>query len=350
MTIKIHKSKRLHKLASSVKLSDVAKYAKVSTATVSRTLNSPDKVRAEIAERVRRAISELGYVPDAAARALASRRSRAIGALVPTLSNPIFADCIQAMEKYLEGNGYALVVASTDYHQDKELRQARALIEHGVDALLLTGNDHHQALYQILEERSIPYVNSWAVSTSTSHPFIGIDNHHAATRLTNYLLDLGHQRIAVIAGVMHDNDRARDRVAGVRDALAARGLDLPPSCLIEKPYGIDQGRQAMRTLLTLGAPPTSVIGGNDILALGALLECQARGHNVPKDISVAGFDDIELASHISPPLTTMRVPTQTMGQQAAEFLLGCLSGKQRESHVRLNVELIVRESTAQAPR
>jgi len=337
---------RLQKSGNSIKLSDVAAHAGVSTATVSRTLNSPAKVSAAVAGRVRDAIDELGYVPDAAARALASRRSRTIGALVPTLSNPIFADCIQAMEERLEGQGYALVVASTDYTLDKELRQARALLEHGVDALLLTGSAHDDKLYQILEDHAVPYVNTWAGGTNDGHPFVGIDNIEAARRLTGYLLDLGHRHLGMIAGISAENDRVRDRIAGVRRALDAKGLTLDPKHLIEKPYGIEHGREAMRDLLRQNPAPSAIIGGNDLLALGALLECQAQGLNVPKDISIAGFDDIDLAGHISPALTTMRVPTATMGRQAADYLLQRLSGDQATCEKTLDVELIVRASTA----
>ncbi len=337
--------KRLQKSEPSVKLSDVAAHAGVSTATVSRTLNSPAKVSDAIALKVRRAIDELGYVPDAAARALASRRSRTIGALVPTLSNPIFADCIQAVERRLEGEGYALVVASTDYARDKELRQARALVEHGIDALILTGCTHHDELYQLLAERRIAYVNTWTAG-GDGHPCIGIDNREAAGRLAGYLHDLGHRDMAVISGIGAENDRVRDRLAGIAETLKSRGCPLSPDRVIERPYGIEHGREAMRALLALKDPPSAIIAGNDLLALGAIVECRACGLAVPEDISVAGFDDIELAAHFSPTLTTMHVPTTDMGRLAAEYLLRRLSGDDAAGDRTLHVELIVRASTA----
>ncbi len=338
--------KRLQKSGNSIKLSDVATHAGVSTATVSRTLNSSDKVSKTIANRVREAINELGYVPDAAARALASRRSRAIGALVPTLSNPIFADCIQAVESRLEGHGYALIVASTDYTLDKELSQAKALLEHGIDALMLTGASHHSDLYQILEGQRIPYVNTWAITEDGDHPYVGIDNTDAAVRLTDYLLDLGHQNIAVISGISKENDRVRDRLKGIQVSLNAKGYSLQSERLVERAYGIEHGRDAMRMLLTQTTMPSAVIGGNDLLALGALLECQAQGLRVPNEISIAGFDDLDLASHVCPALTTMRVPTTDMGRLAADYLLKRLSGESISSRRNLDVELIVRGSTA----
>jgi len=338
--------KRLQNSGNSVKLNDVAMRAGVSTATASRTLNTPDKVSPAIAERVRLVVRELGYVPDGAARALASRRSRAIGALVPTLSNPIFADCMQAVESRLNEQGYALVIASTDYAQGKELHQARALLEHGVDALMLTGLAHHNDLYQVLESRNVPYVNTWAISDTGPHPYVGIDNLGATVRLTNYLLDLGHRTIGVISGIIAENDRVSDRLSGIRQALATRGISLKPEHLIERQYGIEQGREAMRILLSAKTPPSAVIGGNDLLALGALLECQAQGYHVPEDISIAGFDDLDLASHIMPALTTMRVPTSDMGHYAADYLLLSLAGELKTIRKSLNVELIVRASTA----
>src|SRR3546814_4820534 len=145
----------------SVKLSDVAAISGVSTATVSRCLNRPERVSADLRARVRTAIDALGYVPDAAARALASRRSRTIGAVVPTLSNPIFAAGVQGLETTLERRGYSLVLAGFDYDAERELRQARTLVERGVDGLMLAGLSHRAGLYELLASRRIPYVNTW---------------------------------------------------------------------------------------------------------------------------------------------------------------------------------------------
>lgn len=338
--------KRLQKIGCAVKLMDVASLAGVSTATVSRTLNAPNKVSKAIAGRVRKAIDELGYVPDAAARALASRRSRAIGALVPTLSNPIFAECIQAVEQRLEGHGYALVVGSTDYAFEKELQQAKALLEHGVDALLLTGSSHHDELYKILKDHNVPYVNTWSTDANPEHSFVGMNNLEAAKRLATYFLDLGHRSIGVISGITMENDRASERVEGICQALSSRGYNPDSLSIIEKPYGIEPGREAMRVLLSQNNPPSAVIGGNDLLALGAMFECQAQGIEVPEDMSIAGFDDMELSSHITPAMTTMHVPTVAMGTLAAEYLLNRLSDEKETIHKTLDVELIVRASTA----
>ncbi len=342
------KRKRFQATSQTVKLSDVATLAGVSPATASRALNTPDKVGTEMRDRVRAAAAALGYVPDAAARALASRRSRTIGAVVPTLDNPIFATGVQRLESRLNERGYALVVASSDYRIDKELRQAINLLERGIEGLMLTGTEHHPSLYMLLETRGAPHVNTWVDAGDAAHPCIGFDNVEAAVRLTNYLLDLGHQRFAMIAGIAEGNDRAAARIVGVREALARRGLRLDDDRLVEEPYGVGAGRDGLRAVLA-GPPeqrPTAVICGNDLLAFGAIFEAASMGLDVPRDLSVVGFDDAELSSHIPPGLTTMHVPSGEMGALAADYLVNRIEGKPARHRTRVEVRLVVRGSTA----
>jgi LacI family transcriptional regulator len=170
----------------------------------------------------------------------------------------------------------------------------------------------------------------------------------AMTRLTRYLLDLGHRRFAMIAGITRHNDRAAQRVIGVRDTLAAHELDLQNDCLIECPYTIADGRSALATLISRRQPPTAVICGNDVLAFGALFECLARGVRVPQDLSITGFDDLDLASHVLPPLTTMHVPAVEMGLRAADYLIARGTGDALPDRVELEPNLIVRGTTAPA--
>ncbi len=331
-----------------MKLSDVAARAGVSTATASRAINTPAKVSEAMRDRVRKAAESLGYVPDAAARALASRRSRTIGAVVPTLANPIFATIVQGMESRLDALAYALVVATSDYRTDKELRQATTLIERGVEGLMFVGVSHRHELYRLLESRGIAHVNTWSLVDDDPHAAIGFDNVEAAARLTRYLLDLGHRRFGMIAGVTADNDRAAARVSGVRDALARRGLRLEADRLVEAPYGVREGRDAFRAVMRAadGRPPTAVICGNDMLAFGALFEARAMDLAVPSDVSVAGFDDNILSAHVPPGLTTMHVPTVEMGRLAADYLIDRIEGRPVQTITRVEVSLVVRGSTA----
>lgn len=327
-------------------IKDVARQAGVSIATVSRAMNTPDKVGDAVAARVRAAIAALGYVPDRAARSLASRRFDAIGAIVPTIDNAIFAKGIQSLQSRLNASGYTLLLASTEYDAARELLALQSLIEHGVDGIVLVGAAHGPALLRLLEQRGVAYVNTWSYDPTRSAPCVGFDNRSAMGRLVHYLVDLGHRRFAMIGGISRDNDRAAERIAGARTALAAHALHIPRAWLIERPYTIADGRSAAAQLLAGPGLPSVILCGNDILAFGALFECQARGLRVPEQISITGFDDVDLASQLSPGLTTMHVPAEAMGSAAADYLVQRRAGQPTPDCIELSAELIVRGSTA----
>lgn len=330
----------------SVRLQDVAREADVSTATVSRALNDPRKVRPELAERVHAAIRRLGYVPHGAARALASHRSHTIGAVVPTLDNAIFARGIQALQQRLSEDGYTLLLAMSEYDLAREVSQVGKLIERGIDGLMLIGEAHDPALYALLDAKGLPYVNTWIFNDASPHPCIGFRNRESAYRIASYLVDLGHRDIAMIAGISRYNDRAADRIAGVRQAMAERDLPFPDDRVLERRYDVGEGRQALRHLLDRPSPPTAVICGNDVIAFGALFEARTLGVRVPDDLSIIGFDDLDLASQVDPPLTTMHVPSVRMGKGAAEYLLARLAGDNPSHVTELEASLIVRGTTS----
>ncbi len=293
-------------------LSDVARYAKVSTATVSRVLNNPEKVAEKSRMVVQAAIDKLGYIPDGAARALASRHTGTIGAVVPTLDNAIFATGVQGFQNRLKKCGYTVIVASHEYDLVEEAHEVKTLLRQGIDALLIVGSTHDPQLLHLLKEKKIPYVNCWAYKPDSNQPYIGFDNKKAASKLTDYLLDLGHKDFAVISGRTRNNDRAMDRLLGIREAIEKRDLTLPREKILERSYSVKKGRQAMRILLQDARLPTAVICGNDILALGALAECQSVGIRVPEEISITGFDDLDISAQIIPSLTTIHVPSTEM--------------------------------------
>lgn len=338
-----------NKTGKAARLADVARVAKVSTATVSRALTLPHKVKARTLERVQQAASSLGYVAHGAARALASRRTHTIGAVVPTLDNAIFANTIHALQRTLDAAGYVLLLASHEFDASIEARVTRTLIERGVDGLVLLGTTHHPDIYRMIDANAVPYVLTWAFDESGNHPCVGFDNRAAAVRITNHLLDLGHRRFAMISGITAHNERAQERLAGVRDALAARGIDLPQAGVIEKPYTHTGGREGLRELMMGRERPTAVICGNDVLAIGAVAECHVQGLAVPADVSITGFDDMEIAALMTPALTTVRFPTTDLGEYAANHLLLRLAGKAVDLRCKLPTELVVRAS-AGAPR
>jgi len=328
-----------------IKLRDVARQAGVSAATVSRALSAPQRLRPATLARVQEAVRASGYVLDGAASALRSRRTRSIGAIVPTLDNAIFANTTHALQKALEADGYALLLGCFEYDLDTEVRVARHLIERGVDGLVLVGLDHHDLLLDMIDAAHIPYVATWTIDHTGRHPCVGFDNRAAAMRVTDYLLDLGHRRFAMIAGETAQNDRARLRVEGIRAALAARDIALPRDRVIERPYSFDAGRDALRALMAAKVPPTAVICGNDVLAIGALDECRKSGIAVPAALSITGFDDLEIATMVRPTLTTIHVPTREIGSVVAESILRRVNGRDTPQCFELAADLVVRDST-----
>ena len=328
------------------KLADVARLARVSTATVSRALTLPEKVKPATVVRIRQAVEALGYVAHGAARALASRRTHTIGVVIPTLDNAIFANTTHALQRTLDEAGYTLLLACHEFDADMEARVTGALIERGVDALVLLGTTHRPSVLRMIDTHQIPYVLTWALDPSGRYPCIGFDNRAAAVRMANHLLELGHREFAMISGVTAGNERAAERLEGVRRALAGRGLMLPAARTVEKPYTFSAGREGLREVLRAAPRPTAVICGNDVLAIGALAECRTQGIDVPRALSITGFDDLEMAAVVTPGLTTMHFPTAELGTYAAQHLLARLGGKPFETRVELPVELVVRGSTA----
>ena len=301
-------------------LDDVARAAGVSTATVSRCLNDAEKVTEKTRERVLAAVERLGYTPNFGARAMAAKRTFTIGAIIPTMENAIFARGIQAFQEALHDRGYTLLVSSTGYKPDREAEQIRALIARGADGLLLIGYERHADVYSYLQKRGVPTLLAWAFDAGNPHPAIGFDNRAAMRTLAQHVLGMGHRRIAVISADTDGNDRAAQRLAGIRDAMSELALD-PDIPVIETPYGIEHGAEALERLMSQATPPTAVICGNDLLAVGAVLRAQALGLRVPQDVSITGFDDMDVARIVTPQLTTMQVPHREMGRRAAEALV-----------------------------
>ncbi|WP_180958437.1 LacI family DNA-binding transcriptional regulator [Vibrio sp. vnigr-6D03] len=342
------KGKRLRKSSDKPTLGDVAKAAGVSTATVSRALNQPHQVKETLRARIEDEINRLGYVRDGAARALASNKKRMIGAIIPTIDNAIFASGINALERRLYEEGYTLMLAVSNYDPKHELKQVRDIMEQGVDGLLLVGNDHAPETYSILKQHNQIFANLWALDRTSPHPCVGFDNFTAAQQVTEYLLNQGHTRFGLISGITKGNDRATARLEGAKESLKKAGIFLQPQDVVECRYDIWEGRNACRHLL--GRPelerPTALICGNDVLAFGCLTECDKLGISVPTQVSITGFDDLPLCEHLSPSLTTIRVPSRMMGERAADFILDQISGRESATHIEVPTQLVVRESTS----
>lgn len=331
-----------------VSIFDVAKESGVSTASVSRVLNSPNSTKAKTRIAVENAIKKLGYIPNGAARALSSRNSRVIGAIIPTIDNSIFALGIQALQSYLQKRGYYLLLGSSNYDPEQEYKMCQNYLVQQVAGIIMMGNTHLPECVRMLDKEHTPFVNTGTYSNDGNY-CVGFDNDKAAAKATKYLMDLGHKEFAMIAGITKDNDRAAQRVDGVKRELKLQGLELTKERILERQYEIEEGAAAFRHLMQLDNPPTAIICGNDVLGFGAILESQKIGVKIPDDVSVIGFDDLVLSKHLSPSLSTIQIPTEEMWCRAADTLLALLEGTEAPKVIEIDVSLVVRESTGIPP-
>ncbi|MFC5086980.1 substrate-binding domain-containing protein [Microvirga arabica] len=270
-----------------------------------------------------------------------------VGAIVPTLDHAIFAQAIQSLQHILLANGYQLLIASHEYSAQAEAAATRSMLMRGVDALTLVGADHLDETWDLLTSASVPVLITW--SREDRFPSLWFDNMRAGQIAAEHLIALGHQQIGAISGRRRWNDRARLRVAGTRAALVDAGLELPEWRIAETTFSVAGGRAGMAQLLAAAAPPTAVVCGNDIMAVGALFEAQSRGLRVPEDISIVGIDNLEISAHLSPALTTVHLPTAQLGAQAGELLIDALRGTTMPAQIELPIELVVRRSSGPAP-
>lgn len=332
------------------RLTDVAAEAGVSLGSASRALSNPQAVRAATLAKVREAADRLGYVADGAARALALGRSNTLGLLVPTLTNPIYAAFAHGAQKAADARGRQLLITADEYDRARGPEHARRLVERGVDGMILIGADHHPGVFAAIEARRTPHVFAWSFDEARGRGCVGISNARAVAGIVRHLLDLGHLRFGVLSGVPTYNERARSRLEGIRAALADAGIALGEGHVAYCPFTINAGREGITRLLALEPRPTAVICGTDLLAAGALAEAAMLGIAVPGALSVTGFDDVDYAALLTPPLTTVRVPAEAMGARAVETLLETLESGAAAPDIEFGADLVLRGSTGPAPR
>lgn len=322
---------------------DVARLAGVSSATVSRVLNNSNQVKPEIRQRVEKAMEQLNYMPNAAARSLASKRTRTLGAIIPTLNNAIFAQGINAFENAGRALDYTLVLSVSNYNLEEETRLARKMIERNVDGLLLVGNGHEESTFAMLREAALRHVCVWAYEADTVSPNIGFSNSQAMWAVVDHLVELGHSSIGLLAGHTNGNDRAHNRLLGTRERLEHHGIILTDNLVIEIPYSIREARKQFRELIK--HKPTAIICGNDVIAVGAILEAQAMGLSIPNDIAITGFDNLPLASELSPGITTVDVQAEEMGSHSAKALINAIENKIEVQPKCFETNLVIRGTT-----
>jgi LacI family transcriptional regulator len=326
-------------------LQDVARLAGVSRATAARALTDPRLLSPKTLQAVTGAIDTLGYVSDGAARALASGRSNMVGAVVPTLHNSVFAKAIHHLQLGLADGEMQLVVAAHEYNPSLEAQAVRALVSRGIDAIVLVGAERPDETWAVLRASQIPVILTYTFHDDFDS--IGFDNAEAGAVATRHLLKLGHKRIGFISGPRRSNDRMTLRIKGAADALIQAGLDLPRALITEQEFSLSGGKRGAHQLMSLADPPTAIIGGNDLLAAGAIHELTERGLTVPADVSVIGMENLDITAFTRPAMTSVQLPTEDIGIGTARHVLALLRGEQVARRIEYPVSLVARHSTGQ---
>ncbi len=328
-------------------MTDVAAAAGVSIATASRALSKPHLVKPEAKERVAEAIKALNYSPDRIARALSLGRSTTIGAIVPTLGTAVFAEGVECLQNRLDDFGYTLLLGNSQYDQKKEGKQIQAFLEYGVAGLLLVAGELSPETLELISSTSAPVVATYMHESSYGFPAVGIDNAAATARLANHLIAIGHRNIAIIANTVTPNARSVARRDGAIRAIQLAGLSIGPERVIEvETPSIPRGRLALIQILETCPEVTAVICTTDALAVGVLAECRARNLVVPRDLSITGYDDMEIAAQVDPGLTTVKIPAKEISVRAVDTMMDIIAGGTPQPRVELEAEIVFRNSIA----
>ncbi|MBE1585747.1 LacI family DNA-binding transcriptional regulator [Nonomuraea angiospora] len=334
------------------RLLDVAKAAGVSLATASRALTGSTGVSAEVAAHVQAVASQVGYVPNSHARALAGGQASMVGLIVHDVGDPYFGEIARGVLRETESRGYMALISQTERDPRAELARVRALRAHRVTSIVLAGSGYVEAATEAdiaTEVRSFTAAGGRVAVIGRHHlPVDAVlpDNAAGGSTLMHHLLDLGHRRLGVLGGPANLTT-VEDRLAGLRAALAAAGLDWRSFPVVHGDFTREGGAAATARLMRAHPDLTAVVALNDPMAVGALSWLLNNGRRVPGEISVAGFDDVPVARDVYPALTTVRLPMVEMGKQALELVLKPPASRPRRR--RTTHELVVRASTAPPP-
>ena len=326
---------------------DVARAAGVSVATVSHVLNGTRKVAPDTAARVRRAIEELGYQPNAIAQSLRKRVTYAIGVLVSDITNPFFASLVRGVEDAAHAAGYSVVVCNSDENPEKEDFYIRSLWRRRIDGMLIapTRDGTSPALKELVQ-KGIPFVFVDRKAKGIGAPAVLSDNVGGAYLATKHLIERGHRRIGIVLGIPGATT-TEERLAGYRQALEEAGIPFSEELVVWGGYRVEGGRQAARALLSLPKCPTAVFCTNNLMTIGVLQELFSRDTQIPQQVAVVGFDDLEWAELVNPPLTVVVQRPYEIGRRAFETLLDLFNKPETRTQkdIRVPVELKIRFST-----
>lgn len=327
---------------------DVADSAGVSVATVSRTLQQPERVSPKTRNKVMAAVQAVGYKPNLMAVKFRSGKTHNLVVLVPTVANVFFARVISGMQEAAAELGYSILLANTLGNSDIESHYAKMVSTSQADGLIQLRANNPLDVSMINDHGLLPMVNACEVIDDGQYPVVSLDNRAAARAMTEHLIGKGHSRIAMVKGP-DSSPLTQERLAGYRDALANANIAFDEKLLFPGDFTLQAGYNAGVHIAALRNRPTAVFCENDETAIGAMQAFKQANLNIPKDISVAGFDDIAFSAFVDPPLTTIAQPAEEFGRTAVTLLVDLLNGKIRKApKVIMPFELIVRESTGDA--
>jgi LacI family transcriptional regulator len=325
---------------------DVAERAGVSITTVSHVINETRPVSDELRSRVLAAIDDLGYQPNVLARSLRRGKTHTIGMIVPDSANPFFAEVARGVEDTSFEQRYSVILCNSDGDLDKELFYTNVLVEKQVDGIIFVAAGGSAERIRDLQARRIPLVVVDRDVPDVAVDSVLTDNARGGELATRHLIELGHRRIGCVAGPS-DVTPSAERITGYRDALRAASVSVDEALIVRGDFQYESGYRATQQLLSMNDPPTAVFACNDLMAVGAVSAALELGREVPRDLSVVGFDDVRLASFVNPPLTTIVQPKYEMGVLAAKMLVERMHDldmpPRRE---KLDTSLLIRQSTA----
>ena len=327
---------------------DVATRAGVSTMTVSRALSEPGKVSEEMRERVLRAVKEIGYLPNHLAGSLSSNRSTTIGLIVPSIDNSIYTQTVKGLSEVLKRSGFQLMIAESGHDPVEEEELITVFLSHRVSGLVLHNTEHTPQAVEKIAKSGVPVVENGNIPERPLDMVVSYSNRDASYAMTMHLGRLGYRKIAFASLYSVHNDRSKDRLQGYLAALKQLGIPADPRLIVETERGLAAGAEVMARVVQSTPEVDALFCAGDVLAVGALFECQRRNWAVPRRIALASFDDVELLRHVTPSVTTLRLPRYDIGDRTARILLSRIidaAEHLRGSVVDLKFEVIQREST-----
>ncbi len=325
---------------------EVAERAGVSIATVSRSFNEPGLVREDVRKRILEVADALGYMPNPAAKALRLRRTDIVGAVIPTLDHAIYARLVNAFQTQMASAGYTVVVLTVGFDNTDAGASIRQVVERGAEALMIVGAIEDEVLLEFLAKKRTPVIQTYSYAERPGQASVGFDNAAAMRSVVEHLLSLGHRHLVMLAGPMRGNDRQIARVEAFRTTLADAGLPPGAGSVIETRYTFQAGIDALHATRALYPQTTAVVCSSDILAFGVLHACKSLGISVPQDMSVTGFDDLDFAPLLDPPLTTVEIGADEMGRIAGQRIVAALEGPGPVQSLCLPTRLVLRGSAA----